>query len=267
MFLLGFLSLLSTTEAVTYGYIYDISEMTDLAHNVISGKVIDIEARVEDGKIISKVTVQIIHNYVGNKRNTITFDVLGGTYNGIEMQVPGAPKFEVDQETLIFIEQGKIVGFGQGAYRINEDDEVVRDISNDIDEVDNTINPEIDLPDETQARSCIDIKVDRDYSDDWSLRSVEVDHMSEGEFKAYPITLMEGLDYKFLACTDKKAHYVTISIYDQDGIVLESIQDQGREAVLEWRAEKTEPVFLTVEATVTDEEVKQVGTSVGILYK
>jgi hypothetical protein len=265
--MLSLLSLFSTAEAVTYGYVYDINEMTDIAHNVIAGKVVSIETRAEEGKIISNVTVKITHNYVGNKRNTINFDVLGGTHNGVHMQVPGAPTFTVDQETLIFIEQGKIVGFGQGAYRITDDDEVVRDISNDIKEVENTINPEKDLPDETQARSCLEVKVWDDYGDEWSMRSIDVDHMGEGEFKAYPITLMQGLEYKFLACTDEKAHTVTISVYDEDGNILEEVYEEGREAVLEWKAKETEQIFLTVQATVTDEEMKQVGTSIGILYR
>jgi len=267
MLIFSLLSFFSTAEAVVYGYVYNVNEMTDLAHNVISGKVTKIETRVEDGKIISNVTVKIIHNYVGNKQNTINFDVLGGTHNGVEMQVPGAPKFTVDQETLIFIEQGKIVGFGQGAYRITDKDEVVRDISNDIREVENTINPDLDLPDETQARSCLEVKVWDDYGDEWSMRSINVDHMGEGEFKAYPLTLMQGLEYKFLACTDEKAHTVTISVYDEEGNILEEVENEGREALLEWKAEQTEEIFLTVQATVTDEEMKQVGTSIGILYR
>jgi len=267
MIMLGLLSFLSTAEAVTYGYVYNISEMTDIAHNVISGKVTKIETRVEEGKIISTVTVKILHNYVGNKRNEITFDVLGGVHDGVEMQVPGSPKFEVNQETLIFLDQGKIVGFGQGAYRITDEDQVVRDINNDIEEVENTINPELDLPDETQARSCLEVKVWEDYGDEWSMRSINVDHMSEGEFKAYPITLLEGLEYRFLACTDEKAHNVTISMYDGEGNVIKNIQEDGREAILEWKAVETERVFLTVEATVTDEDMKQVGTSIGILYR
>ena len=261
------LSLLSIAEAVTYGYVYDVTEMTDLAHNVITGKVTKIEPRLENGKIVSKVTVQITHNYVGNKRNSISFDVLGGEYNGVVMQVPGAPLFTVDQETLIFIEEGKIVGFGQGAYRIEDDSQAIRDINNDIDQTVNTLNPDVDLPDETQARSCLEVKVWNDYGEDWSMRSIEVDHMAENEFKAYPITLMEGLEYKFLACTDKKAHTVSISIYDEQGDVIQQIKEEGREALLEWKAADTEQVYLTVEATVQDEEVKQVGTSIGILYR
>jgi hypothetical protein len=266
MFLFGLLSLSPSADAVTYGYVYDITEMTDIAHNVISGKVISVVPRMENGKIVSAITLQINHNYVGNKRNNITIDILGGTYNGIEMQVPGAPKFSVGDETLAFIEDGKIVGFGQGAYSIKDNDHAIRNINADIKGEVSLINPQIDLPDETEARSCLEVKVWNDYGDDWSMRSVEVDHMSEGEFKAYPITLMQGLEYKFLSCTDEKATSVSISIYDEEGNIVETVTEEGREVLLEIHAEETEQVYLTVEAT-TDGEVKQVGTSVGILYR
>jgi hypothetical protein len=260
-------SLLPFLQAVTYGTFYPVEEMTDLAQDVVSGTVNQIASKKVDGKIVSTITVDITHNYVGNKQNQLQFDVLGGTYQGITMSVPGAPQFEIGQNVLVFVDAEQIIGFGQGAYTIDSNEEAVRGDSNRIPESANTLNLEKELPDETSARSCLEIKVWNDYPHDWSLRSLEVDHIANSEIKAYPLTLLEGLEYQFIACSDEKADGVSLSVYDEEGKLLEQISEDGREIRFEWKAEETQDIYLSVEAHISDKEVKQVGTSLGILYR
>lgn len=260
-------SLLSFAQAVTYGSFYPIEEMTDLAHDVVSGTVTQIAAKMEEGKIVSTITVDITHNYVGNKQNQIEFDILGGTYQDVTMTVPGAPQFEIGQDILVFVDDQHLIGFGQGVYNIKDDDTAERGLGNRIPETDNIVNLAKELPDEMEARSCLEVKVWDDYPEDWSLRSIEVDHLAEAEFKAYPLTLMENMEYQFIACSDEKADGMVLSIYDKEGNPLEQISVDDREIRLEWKSEETQEVYLSVEAFSSDEEVKQVGTSVGILYR
>ena len=59
----------STAEATTYGTLYTIEEMTDLAHDVISGTVEKLESKQVDGVIKTSVTINIEHNFVGGKAN------------------------------------------------------------------------------------------------------------------------------------------------------------------------------------------------------
>ena len=40
--------------------------------------------------------------------------------------------------------------------------------------------PEMDLPDEEEARSCLEVKVWDDYDDEWTLRTAEIDHLAHG---------------------------------------------------------------------------------------
>ncbi len=260
-------SLLSLAQAVTYGIFYPVEEMTDLAHDVVSGTVTQISTKVEEGKIVSTITLDITHNYVGNKQNQIQFNVLGGTYQDVTMTIPGAPQFEMGQEVLVFVDDEQLIGFGQGVYDIKEDDIAERGSHSRIPETSNFLNLDKELPDETAARSCLEVKVWDDYPEDWSLRSIEVDHLGEAEYKAYPLTLMEGMEYQFIACSDEKADGMVISLYDRQGEPLEQVSIDGREIRLQWRSETTQEVFLSVEAYSSDEEVKQVGTSVGILYR
>lgn len=260
-------SLLSFAQAVTYGMFYPVEEMTDLAHDVVSGTVTQIASKMVEGKIVSTVTIDITHNYVGNKQNQLQFDVLGGTYQGVTMSVPGAPQFEIDQEVLVFVDDEHIIGFGQGVYNIKDNEVAERSLNNRIPETSNILNLSKELPDETAARSCLEVKVWDDYPEDWALRSIEVDHLADAEFKAYPLTLMEGMEYQFIACSDEKADGMVISLYDKAGEPIEQTSVDGREIRLQWKSEETQEVFLSVEAYSYDEEVKQVGTSVGILYR
>jgi hypothetical protein len=78
--------------------------MTDLAHDVVSGTVTNLESKQVDGVIKTTVTVEIEHNFVGSKSNSFTFDVIGGSVNGITLDVPGSPKFNLDQRVLLFLD-------------------------------------------------------------------------------------------------------------------------------------------------------------------
>jgi len=262
-------SLLPFSLAATYGTFYPIEDMTDLAHDVVSGTVSQIESKMEDGKIISVIDLTITHNYVGNKQDSLQFTVLGGSLNGQTMYVPGSPKFTIGQEVLVFVEQDKIIGFGQGAYHLDSEYTATRSVDNFISEspYSNSVDLAKELPDESQARSCLEVKIWNTYDDDWAMRSLEVDHMAQSEFKVYPLTLVQGMDYQFIACSEEKTDAIQLSIYDDKGNILTENKVNGRELLLEWNSDKTQDIFLSVQSFVNDQEVKQMGTSVGILYR
>lgn len=257
----------SPVHAASYAEFYSIEDLTDLSHDVLSGTVLDIVPNMENNLIVSTITVQISHNYVGNKQNTVSFKMVGGEMNGLRLSVPGAPIFEKGQQILLFLDHEHVVGFGQGAFSIEDGKTATRNLSNEIPEVENTINVQKQLPDETSARSCLEVKVWEDYGEDWSMRSIEVNHLAKEEYKAYPITLLANMEYQFLACTDEKAHGVFISLFDKEGNVLQEVEEDGREATLVWKNTNTQEVFLSVQTMSDDPTVSQIGTSVGILYR
>lgn len=259
-------------EATTYGTLYSVEEMTDLAHDVISGTVTDLESRHEEGLIKTEVSVQIEHNFVGNKQRQFAFDILGGTVDGVTMQVPGSPSFSEGQKVLLFLDHEQVVGFGQGSYVIGPERMATRNLKgarvvDSATPLSNTLDLELDLPDETQARSCLEVKVWEDYDDEWTLRSVDVDHIATGEFKSYPLTLLAGMDYEFLSCTDEKTDSTQLTLYDVDGTEITSVYERGREATLLYKSEQTQTVILSIQVEIDNDETKQVGTSLGVLYK
>ena len=86
----------------------------------------------------------------------------------------------------------------------------------------NTLDLRLDLPDEEEARSCLEVKVWDDYDDEWTLRTAEVDHLAHGEFKSYPLTLLGDMEYEFLSCTDDKSDAIQLTLYDEKGIRLQA---------------------------------------------
>lgn len=263
---------LHSAEATTYGTLYSIEEMTDLSHDVISGTVETLESKQIDGVIKTSVTVNIEHNFVGSKSQSFTFDVIGGTVNGITMDVPGAPKFEEGQSVLLFLDQKQVVGFGQGIYAIGPDRTATRSMEGTtvLDEntpAPNTLNLDLDLPDEEEARSCLEVKVWDDYDDEWTLRTAEVDHLAHGEFKSYPLTLLGDMEYEFLTCTDDKSDAIQLTLYDEKGDILATVSEFGREALLMYKSKMSQTVFISIQVEIENPEVKQVGTSLGILYR
>ena len=262
----------NTAEATTYGTLYSIEELTDLAHDVISGTVTNLESKQVDGVIKTSVTVDIDHNFVGSKSQSFTFDVIGGTVNGITMDVPGAPKFKQNQSVLLFLDQQQVVGFGQGLYAIGPNKTATRSMEGTtvLDESTsdpNTLDLELDLPDEEEARSCLEVKVWDDYDEEWTLRTAEVDHLAHGEFKSYPLTLLGDMEYEFLTCTDDKGDAIELTLYDERGDILSSVSELGREAVLIYKSKQSQTVFISIQVQIENPEVKQVGTSLGILYR
>ena len=91
--------------------------------------------------------------------------------------------------------------------------------------------------------------------------------MADGEFKSYPLTLLQDMTYEFLSCTDEKSDGIALSLYTLDGEELISTYNEGRESLLEYKNKKTQTVLLAVQVEINDPEVKQVGTSVGVLYR
>ena len=262
----------NAAEASTYGTLYSIEEMTDLAHDVISGTVTKLESKQIDGVIKTSVTVSIEHNYVGSKSQSFTFDVIGGTVNDITMDVPGAPKFEEGQSVLLFLDHKQVVGFGQGLYAIGPDKTATRSMEGAtvLDEstpAPNTLDLEMDLPDEEEARSCLEVKVWDDYDDEWTLRTAEVDHLAHGEFKSYPLTLLGDMEYEFLSCTDDKSDAIQLTLYNEKGGILSSVTELGREALMVYKSKESQTVFISIQVEIENPEVKQVGTSLGILYR
>ena len=74
---------LNVVNAASYTTILDLSELTDSSSKVVSGKVISMVPKKINGKIITTVTLSVDKTYVGGQATEYSFDVMGGTLEGI----------------------------------------------------------------------------------------------------------------------------------------------------------------------------------------
>ncbi len=104
-----------------------LEKMVSSASMIIRGKVIKKYSvwDKKDRRIYTYITLEIIEKYKGKvKGKTVTIRQLGGKVGNIGMMVPGAPKFKLGEESILFLHARKdqtypmIMGLSYGKYRI-----------------------------------------------------------------------------------------------------------------------------------------------------
>lgn len=115
-------------------------DLTDRAEIVAVGKVIGIrsEWNQERTRIYTKVTIAV-DQYVKGERpeKILTVTHLGGEVGEVGELYSGTPKFQMDEEVLIFVEKDRkdnlrITGGAQGKLRIMEDEKTGKKILRDV---------------------------------------------------------------------------------------------------------------------------------------
>ena len=257
---------LNVSYAASYTTILDLSDLTESASKVVAGKVISMQAKQVNGKIITTVTLSVDKTYVGGQGSEYSFDVMGGTLNGLTMSVSGSPRFEIGKSALVFANHGQLVGFGQGAFDI-KGKSAHRAMGVNIDSGPNAFNFDVKLPNESEARDCLQIKVSDRYTQDWSLRTIDTSNSDESDIKLFPITVLQGNRYQIIGCTEDKAGEIEIALMDQNGRMLTKDDSQGKEATLSYDATKTERLFIGVKTMDYDAEAVKAAFSLGVMYK
>lgn len=266
MFLTTILAFTPLSQAASYSQFYELDELAAASSQIVEGKIDRIEIRSEDGKIISRVYLNVSKTWVGARTSELYVDVLGGTLDGLTMTVPGAPFFNVGEEVLIFVDHHRIVGFGQGAYTINGD-LAQRIVSEGLPEPTSTLEASVSLPDEEKARSCLETSVWASYDDDWALRMMDTMHLSQEEYQSYPITVLAGTEYQLQACNDGNAKDVHLQLVDIEAQPVLEEREISKQAELFYKATESETLYLVVSASDFEPRAVQTGISISISYR
>jgi hypothetical protein len=265
MFLVSLLGMLSSAQSAAYSHIYSLSELTDSSSRVVTGEIVGLQSRMEKGKIYTRVSVEVQKTFVGSRGKRISFDVLGGVVDGLELSVSGAPQFDLGAKGLFFLDHKRLVGFGQGVFEV-ENGVAKRSFQTDISTGPDDFSLTEKLPDETVARDCLQTRVDSLYKEGWAMRSLSTNNLTGGELQTYPLTMLAG-KYKILACTDQHAADIQLQIVDRSGGVLEKETEMSREASLLMIAKETQSVFITASGVDPQGEAARVGISLAVLYR
>jgi|GEM_PF-1012976 len=110
-------------------------ELEDLAveaHCVVFGTVVKMESRFDphtnNKRIVTDVSIEVQRVIAGDAEKIVVVTVPGGEVDGKGQLVPGAPRFMVGEEVLLFlsrrpdsIERYSLVGFTQGVFKVVRD--------------------------------------------------------------------------------------------------------------------------------------------------
>ena len=266
MFLTLLFSLGLDAQAVSYANFLNISQLSAASSRIVDGKVQRIEPRMENGRIISRVYLDVNKTWAGPRNSEIYVDVLGGTLDGITMTVSGAPTFHSGENVLLFLDHHQLVGFGQGAYTI-DGNMARRIVSEGLPEAGSSLDATVTLPDEDKARSCLETSVWSDYDDDWALRMMDTSHLSPEEFQTYPITILAGTEYQIQACNDGLAKDIHLQIMDMEAQLIVEDEERNKQAELFYKSTVNQTIYLVVSASEYEERAAQTGFSVSISYR
>lgn len=96
------------------------------ARAVVYAEVISSSCQWRDREIWTVTSLRVIENWKGNSPAQINVWVIGGSISRITSYVPGAPRFRVGEETVLFLEPTRsgtmsITAWGEGTFRVHVD--------------------------------------------------------------------------------------------------------------------------------------------------
>ena len=266
--LFGFvLSLMPSASAATYAEVLSPVGLVERADAVVRGEVVATEpVRQQDGWILTKVTIAVDEVYAGSADDTLTFQIPGGSLDGTNLSVDGAPQFSRGDEVVVFVRDGRLVGFGQGAFAV---DEAVaeRTLGNAVPGSNVVLDLDRDFGQPEAAQSCMEMKVNRGLDDGWSIRAASGQRIGVGEMAAWQMTLLAENEYQFDICGDGLSSLSGLYITDEAGKVVARSLSTGRDVTLAFSPESTGHFYVAATSDGLADGVMRSAVSIGVTYR
>ena len=129
-FVIAFALLLSPLAKSTTLAPLSLAQLTASAANVVHAECTGNQALWRDGEIWTVTSFHVLENWKGKSPQEIQVWMIGGRAGPITSYVPGAPRFRIGEETVLFLEPvapGSFTGvlsiaaWGEGTFRIRRD--------------------------------------------------------------------------------------------------------------------------------------------------
>jgi len=129
-FVIAFALLLSPLAQSTTLAPLSLAQLTSSAANVVHAECTGNQAMWRDGEIWTVTSFRVLENWKGKSPQEIQVWMIGGRAGPVTSYVPGAPRFRIGEETVLFLEpvafgsfRGvlSITAWGEGTFRIRRD--------------------------------------------------------------------------------------------------------------------------------------------------
>jgi hypothetical protein len=101
----------------------EFRQLVTIADVIVHGRVSDVQTEWTEGRrsVETLVTISASDYLKGGAGDTLTIHVPGGQMGRYRTVFVGAPEFRVNDEVVLFLHGGRIVGLNQGAFRVVTD--------------------------------------------------------------------------------------------------------------------------------------------------
>lgn len=105
-----------TSEAASYAHEeLPMEQLATRADRVIRGQVLSTRSELLEEGIFTVATLRVKETLRGQPELITEVKVPGGSWNGIHLDVSGAPELIIGDEMLLFLDEDRIVGLEKGA--------------------------------------------------------------------------------------------------------------------------------------------------------
>ena len=235
MTILPLIMMLGTAQAVEYAEILPIATLVEESDQAVQGRVIQTSSEWgEDGLIYTRVVLDAEDRLVASSDPTTSFLVPGGEMGEVRLTVPGAPTFERGDDVLVFLTDGKLLGLGQGTFRVHDGQ-----LSRQLDAAAGPSSIKSVFGDPMEARGCSQEGMLAAFEDGWSLRRQTMLRLGGRGVQALEVTLIEGLEYAVQACGDGLAEGVSLTLFDERDQELVAIRIDDVQNEVQFQAPST----------------------------
>lgn len=124
--LIGFGLLLPPLARSTMLAQLSLAQLVSSAQAIVYAEVISTNSQWRDGEIWTVTSIRVMENWKGNSPAQIDVWMIGGSVGRITSYVPGAPRFRVGEETVLFLEPTRagmmsITAWSEGTFRVHLD--------------------------------------------------------------------------------------------------------------------------------------------------
>lgn len=102
----------------------DLKDLTAKSEQIVMGRVLSLDAKLEGGRVFTYVTLQVSERLKGQGDPTVTLRLVGGRTPDLATLVSGQANFRRGEEVLVFLERPTmsrhllVTGMSQGKFRV-----------------------------------------------------------------------------------------------------------------------------------------------------
>lgn len=108
----------------------DLGGLVEHSDVIVHGKVVDQQTLIDEQRdqVVTRTTLEVETTYLGDERETVTFQQWGGEWEGVLRKIPGDPDFEPYEEVVLFLNAGEgeyeglyLTAMSQSVYTVRRD--------------------------------------------------------------------------------------------------------------------------------------------------